>query len=101
MHPQVGARIRFCAWSYTTCRHAPPDLNPVELFWSWLKKKLREMDLEDLRGGRPPITKSGMKRRVRALLRKPETKRIAQNMFDKLRSKCVELARRGGDAIRG
>ena len=26
-----------------------PDLNPVELFWSWVRRKLRDMDLLDLR----------------------------------------------------
>ena len=33
-----------------TLLHIParsPDLNPVELFWSWLRKKLRRMDLRD------------------------------------------------------
>ena len=26
-----------------------PDLNPVEMFWSWLRRKLRDLDLQDLR----------------------------------------------------
>ena len=84
--------------------HVParsPDLNPVEMFWAWLKKRLRKMDLDDLSAGRPPIAKFGLKQRVRALMRKPETKLVAQNCFRKLRSKCVQVVRARGAAIRG
>jgi len=31
----------------------PPDLNPVERFWSWLRRKLTRMDLDDLKKKRP------------------------------------------------
>ena len=26
-----------------------PDLNPIEIFWGWIRKRLRNMDLEDLK----------------------------------------------------
>ncbi|CAE7507963.1 unnamed protein product, partial [Symbiodinium natans] len=32
-----------------------PDLNPVEKFWAWLRRRLRHLDREDLRRKRPPI----------------------------------------------
>eukprot|EP00973_Karenia_brevis_P056568 7869886-Karenia_brevis.AAC.1 len=84
--------------------HVParsPDLNPVEMFWSYLRRVLRKMDLDDLVAGRPPIGKFGLKQRVRALLRKPEVQQVAMNCFNKLRNKCLEVKRRKGAAIRG
>ena len=41
-----------------------PDLNPVEMFWGWLRKKLRSMDLEDLRKKRRPLGKTAYTARV-------------------------------------
>ena len=41
-----------------------PDLNPVEMFWGWLRKKLRSMDLEDLRKKRRPWGKTAYTARV-------------------------------------
>ena len=34
-----------------------PDLNPIEMFWGWIRKKLRSMDLADLRTKRPLCTR--------------------------------------------
>ena len=31
----------------------PPDLNPVERFWSWARRALTQMDFDDLVKGRP------------------------------------------------
>ena len=45
-----------------------PDLNPVEMYWAWLRKKLRKMDLDDLLAKRPAIQRAGLKTRVRALV---------------------------------
>ena len=41
-----------------------PDLNPVEMFWGWLRKKRRPMDLEDLRKKRQPLGKTAYAARV-------------------------------------
>ena len=49
-------------------RHIPsrsPDLNPVERFWGWTRKRLRAMDLADLNKKRPPIGKTALKARVK------------------------------------
>ena len=78
-----------------------PDLNPVELYWSWVRKKLRLMDLADLRAGRPPIRKAGLKVRVRALLQTPAAKTVAMNTFGTLRQKCLDVKRHKGRAILG
>ena len=34
-----------------------PDLNPVEKMWGWARKKLRRMDLADLKARRPVLAK--------------------------------------------
>ena len=44
-----------------------PDLNPVEMFWGWLRKKLRSMDLEDLRKKRRLLDKTAYVARVKGL----------------------------------
>ena len=73
----------------------------MELYWSWVRKKLRLMDLADLRAGRPPIRKAGLKVRVRALLRTPLAKRVAMNTFGTLRKKCEDVRKNRGRAILG
>ena len=82
--------------------HVParsPDLNPVEMYWSWLRKKLRRMDLEDLNAKRQPIGKAELKRRVMAVVKTRTAKVAAINCFNKLRGKCREVVRRKGAAI--
>ena len=77
-----------------------PDLNPVELFWSRLRKRWRAMDLDDLAAGRRPVTKTGLKLRVRALVQTPRVQRVATNCWRTFRKKCAEVVRkRGGAAI--
>ena len=39
-------------------------LNPVEIFWGWLRKKLRSMDLEDMRKKRRLLGKTAYTARV-------------------------------------
>lgn len=83
--------------------HVPPrspDLNPVEMYWAWLRRQLRAKDLADLTLRRPPITKQGLKIRIRALVRSPRGNEVARNCFGKLLAKCQECVDRGGAAIR-
>ena len=35
-----------------------PDLNPVEKFWSWLRRELRRRDLQDYRQKKACLTKA-------------------------------------------
>ena len=46
-----------------------PDLNPVEKFWAWLRKKLGKMDLADLVANRPVPGPTAYKERVRRVLK--------------------------------
>ncbi len=79
--------------------HIPPrspDLNPVERFWAWLRKRLRAMDLADLKAGRKPVQKFTLKARVRALLKTQKAKEVAKNHVLSLHSVCAKVKRKHG-----
>jgi len=83
--------------------HVPPrspDLNPVEKFWSWLRRKLRAMDLADLMAGRPPVGKTELKARIQQLSTTNECKRVARNCVRGLRKVCLEVRDKNGGASR-
>ena len=77
------------------------DLNPAEKMWSWLRRKLRAMDLQDLTAQRPIVKKAGLRARVRALCRSQEAQRVGRNCAGGLRRVCREVVRKGGAATRG
>ena len=78
-------------------RHSP-DLNPVELFWGWLRKQLRRMDMADFIRGRPPVTRAGLKARVRGLVQTLRAKRVAAQCFLSLAKTCQAVKRKRGAA---
>ena len=78
-----------------------PDLNPVEKYWAWLRARLREKDLADLRAKRPPLQRTALKVRVRSLLRSSRAKAVAKSTFASLRKSCQEVLRKKGAATRG
>ena len=91
------ARARVELW------HIPPrspDLNPVEKFWSWLRARLRAMDLADLKARRVPVRKAAFKARVRSLVRTARAKRVSANIFKGLRKTCAEVLRKRGAGSR-
>ena len=91
-------RARVCLW------HIPaqsPDLNPVEKFWNWVRRKLRAMDLADLHAGRPAVQRMAMKQRVRSLLGTKKAKQVAKKLFESLRKTCAEVVKKKGAATRG
>ena len=57
----------------------PPDLNPVERFWGWLRKALLRMDLTDLQEKRPVPGKLAYKERIRRLLKTKRAQTAAAN----------------------
>ena len=78
-----------------------PDLNPVEKYWAWLRRKLRFLDLDDLMKGRPPATKAKLRARVRAICASQRAKTVARNCVVGLRRVCMEVIRKRGQATRG
>ena len=78
-----------------------PDFNPVEKYWSWVRRRLRAMDLADLKAKRPPIQKLALKARVKALLKTRKARMVAKNTMLSLRKTCREVILKKGAASRG
>ena len=62
-----------------------PDLNPVELFWGWLRRKLRHMDLADLHQKRRPLGKTAYTMRVKGVIKSQKAQTVAKNFAGRLR----------------
>ena len=77
-----------------------PDLNPIESFWGWLRQRLRRLDLEDLRTGRPPMGKTAYKARVKAVLKSKKAQAVAKAKFHNLKKVCQEVVQKKGAASR-
>ena len=88
-------RRHICMW---TCPPKSPDLNPVEMFWSWLRRKLRHMDLNDMRMKRPPLSKLAYGLRVKAVIRSAKAQHVAKSCARKLHCVCKQVVLRKGAA---
>ena len=75
-----------------------PDLNPIERYWAWLKKKLRAMDLADATAKRKPLSKSMYRERIRRVIKSSKSQTAAKNQARKLRHVCREVVKRKGAA---
>ena len=78
-----------------------PDLNPVERFWGWLRKKLRSMDLADATGKRKALTKAQYTARVKRVLRSKKAQAVAAACAGGLRKVCQEVVAKKGAATSG
>ena len=78
-----------------------PDLNPVEKSWSWLRRKLRALDLKVAVAKRPVLGKMAYKRRVRSVCSSQQAQRVAKACARGLRKVCEEVVRNKGAATRG
>jgi len=81
--------------------HIPPkspDLNPVERFWSDLRRRLRQMDLKDLLAKKPVPSKQAYKARVRALLKTKAVQTSAANTAKGLKKVCKLVVKKKGAA---
>ena len=77
-----------------------PDLNPVERFWGWLRKKLRHADLADLNAGRQPLGKMAYRMRIRNICRQKAAQKVASNYARAFRTVCREVVKKKGAATR-
>ena len=77
-----------------------PDLNPIEKFWSWLRRELRKRDLDDFKNKRPPLTKPQYIARVRQVLATPSAQTKARNIANGLKKVCTEVVAKKGAAAR-
>ena len=78
-----------------------PDLNPIERFWSWLRKELRTFDMADLKAGRPVPPKVAYLQRVRNILRSARSQAHAAACANSLRKVCKEVVLKKGAGSRG
>lgn len=78
-----------------------PDCNPVEKFWSWLRRKLRSMDLKDIVAKRPIPGKLAYRRRVRTVCASARAQQVAKSCALGLKKVCKEIIQKGGAAARG
>ena len=78
-----------------------PDLNPVERFWAWLRKKLRSMDLSDSVHKRPVLSKAKYTARAKRVLKSKKVKEVGAACFKGLRKVCREVVRKKGAATHG
>ena len=77
-----------------------PDLNLVEKFWSWLRRELRCLDLEDFRQKRPPLTKPQYIARVTHVLQTQAAQQKAANIAAGFRKVCKQVVEKQGVAAR-
>ena len=80
------------------CPAKSPDLNPVEMFWGWMRKKLRKMDMADLRAKRAPLDKAAYTARIKSVMRSAKAQQVAKAYAKKLSSACQQVIRRKGAA---
>ena len=73
-----------------------PDLNPVEKFWSWLRKELRARDLRDALAKRPVLGTTAYRARVRSVLQTRKAQRAAANMANGLKTVCKKVLAKQG-----
>ena len=75
-----------------------PDLNPIEMFWGWVRRQLRVKDLDDMRQKRAPLGKAANTLRIKILFRSRKAQRVAQQCAKKLRSACQRVIKNKGAA---
>ena len=78
-----------------------PDLNPIEQFWSYLKGRLRALDLQDALNKRPTLGKTACKARVKRVLQASRTQTAAKNIVKGLMKTCKQIVRVRGAASSG
>lgn len=75
-----------------------PDLNPVEKYWSWLRKRLRTMDLQDLSAKRAVPDKAAYKQRVVNIMRSKASQKVARACIVGLKAVCQKVFDKNGAA---
>jgi transposase len=75
-----------------------PDLNPVERCWSWLRRKLRLMDLADAVAKRSVLGKTSYKARVRRVIRSAKGQSIGVAQARLMKRVCREVVKKKGAA---
>ena len=75
-----------------------PDLNPIEMFWGWVRRQLRLKDLDDMKKKRAPLGKTAYTLRVKSFFRSQRAQTVAKQCATKLRSACLKVIKNKGAA---
>lgn len=78
-----------------------PDLNPIEKFWSWLRRELRRRDLLDLQARKAVLPKADYLRRVKGVLRSRKAQDVASACVKNFRKTCLKISENGGAGVKG
>ena len=70
------------------------------MFWGWTRRRLRLMDVKDLRLKRKPLGKTAYVQRVKTLFRSAKAQGVAKKFAKKFRSTCKEVLENGGAGAR-
>lgn len=73
-----------------------PDLNPIEMFWGWVRRQLRLKDLEDLKKKRALPGKTAYTLRVKKLFKSRKAQRVAGQLARRFRNTCLQVVRNKG-----
>ena len=71
------------------------DPSPVEKYWSWLRRRMRSMDLADLAAKRPALGKIAWKARLMCVVRTKAAKQVAGNTMRNLKAVCAIVKETG------
>ena len=77
-----------------------PDLNPIEKFWSWLRRELRRRDLQDYKQKKAVLTKVQYIARVTQVLKGTKAQQVAKRIAAGFRKTCKEVDTKKGAAAR-
>ena len=77
------------------------DLNAVERFWAWLRKKLRSMDLADAGAKRPLLGKMAYRARTVRGLKTKRAQEVAINIARGYKRTCKSIIAAKGAAVKG
>ena len=70
-----------------------PDLNPIEMFWGWVRRQLRLKDLEDMRQKLPTLEKTAYEVTCKEKCLGPIIKQAAREVQLGEASECSMLLR--------
>ena len=93
----------YCRKKNIKMLHLPrrsPDLNPIERYWSWVRRALRTRDLKDLRNGAAALGKTAYKRRLQNLLKSKRAQTVAKATWRTLKSVSKEVVCKKGAMAR-
>ena len=76
-----------------------PDLNPIEKYWSWLRRRIHKQDLQDLRQGKPVPGRMAYIARIRAINRSVQAQAVAARCAQGFRKVCRLIDQNKGIAV--